>query len=83
LAEIGYGVAVVPSTVLIPTHLRALPLIQRKVSIGRWVTIAWDPRRSLSAYVEQFVDELAAYCRRDYPGRSLIRRAPALPQPKL
>ncbi|MBX9590140.1 MAG: LysR family transcriptional regulator [Hyphomonadaceae bacterium] len=82
LAEIGYGVAVVPSTVLVPARLRALPLVQRKASIGRWVTIAWDPRRSLSAYGEQFVDELVAYCRRDYPGRSTIQRAPQLPRPK-
>ena len=81
LAEIGYGIAVVPSTVIVPARLRALPLVQRNASIGRWVTIAWDPQRSLSAYARQFVDELAAYCRRDYPGRRIIQRAPPLPQP--
>jgi len=82
LAQVGYGVAVVPSTVLVPSRLRAVPLVQRKTSIGRWVTIAWNSRRSLSAYAEQFVEELAAYCRHDYPGRNTIRRAPPLPQPK-
>ena len=48
LAEIGYGIAVVPSTVIVPARLRTLPLVQRNASIGRWVTIAWDPQRSLS-----------------------------------
>jgi LysR family transcriptional regulator, cyn operon transcriptional activator len=81
LAEIGYGIAIVPSTVIVPARLRAIPLVQRNASIGRWVTVAWDPQRSLSAYARQFVDELAAYCRRDYPGRCIIQRAPPLPQP--
>ncbi len=82
LTGVGYGVAVVPSTVLVPSGVRALALVQREASIGRWLTIAWDPQRSLAAYAEQFVDELVSYCRRDYPGRNLIRRAPPLPRPK-
>ena len=82
LTRAGYGVAVVPATVLIPNGLHAVPLVQRGASIGRWVTIAWDPRRSLAAYAEQFVDELVAYCRRNYPGRDLMRRAPPLRRPK-
>lgn len=82
LTEMGYGVAVVPSTALIPTGVRAVPLIQRQASIGRWLTIAWDPQRSLSAYAEQFVEELVAHCKRAYPGRYLSRRAPPLPQPR-
>ena len=81
LAQIGYGIAVVPSTVLVSRRLRSVPLVQRKTSIGRWVTIAWNSRRSLSAYAEQFVDELVAYCRHDYPGRNAVRRAPPLPRP--
>ena len=82
LTGIGYGIAVVPSTVLIPSGVRALPLVQRAESIGRWLTVAWDPQRLLAAYAEEFVDELVAYCRHDYPGRNLIRRAPPLPRPK-
>jgi DNA-binding transcriptional LysR family regulator len=82
LTEMGYGVAVVPSTVQIPSGVRAVPLIQRQASIGRWLTIAWDSQRLLSAYAEQFVEELVAYCKRTYPGRHLTRRAPPLPQPK-
>lgn len=82
LTGVDYGVAVVPSTVLVPSGVRALPLIQRGASMGRWLTIAWDPQRLLAAYAEQFVEELVAYCKRTYPGRDLIRRAPPLPQPK-
>jgi hypothetical protein len=36
----------------------------------------------LAPYAEHFVKEIVAYCRRDYPGRDLIRRAPPLPKPK-
>jgi DNA-binding transcriptional LysR family regulator len=82
LAEVGYGVAVVPSTVLIPGGVRAVALVQRGRAIGRWLTIAWDPQRSLPAYAAQFADELVAHSRRDYPSRDLIRRAPLLPRPK-
>jgi DNA-binding transcriptional LysR family regulator len=80
LAREGYGVAVVPSTALVPREgVRAAPLVQRGVAIGRWLTAAWDPQRFLAPYAEQFVDELVAYCRRNYPGREFIRRAPPLP----
>jgi LysR family transcriptional regulator, cyn operon transcriptional activator len=82
LTAVGYGVAVVPSTVLVPSGVRALPLIQREASIGRWLTIAWDPRRLLATYADQFIDELVAYCKRTYPGREHARRAPPLPRPK-
>ena len=83
LTAVGYGIAVVPSTVRV-THdgVRAVPLVQRGAPIGRWLTIAWDPQRSLAPYARQFVDELVTYCRRDYPGRGFIRLAPALPRPK-
>ena len=77
----GYGVTVVPSTVRVPGGVRAVALVQRGASIGRWLTIAWDPQRSLPAYGDEFVDELTLYCRRDYPGRDLIRRVPPLPRP--
>lgn len=82
LAGMDYGIAVVPSNVALPASVRALPLIQRGASIGRWLTVAWDSRRMLAAYAEQFVDELAAHWRLDYPGRDLVRRAPPLPRPK-
>ena len=82
LAGMDYGIAVVSSNVAFSAGVHVLPLVQRGASIGRWLTVAWDPRRMLAAYAEQFVDELAAHWRRDYPGRDLVRRAPPLPRPK-
>jgi LysR family cyn operon transcriptional activator len=82
LAAAGYGVAVVPSTAALPSSVRAVPLVQRRASIGRWLTVAWNPRRLLAAYAEQFVEELVSHCSRAYPGREFARRAPPLPRPR-
>jgi DNA-binding transcriptional LysR family regulator len=82
LAATGYGFAILPSNARVPRDdVRAIPLTLRGASIGRWAHIAWDPQRFLAPYAEHFVTELAAHCRRDFPGRDLIKRAPALPQP--
>lgn len=81
LTRIGYGVAVVPSTLEIPKSVVALPLVQRGRAIGGWMTIAWDPRRLLATYAAQFVEELVAHCQRDFPNRDFVRGAPRLPQP--
>src|SRR5262249_27756446 len=82
LAQAGYGIAVVPSTVLVPRAVRAMPLLQRNAAVGRWFTVAWDPQRLLRPYAERFVDELAAYCKRTYPGSDYTRRAPMPPRPR-
>jgi hypothetical protein len=55
--------------------------MQHGASIGRWAHICWDPQRFLALYAEQFVTELATLCRRDFPGRALIKRCPPLPRP--
>ena len=82
LAQAGHGIAVVPSPVRIPrTGIRVAAVVYRGVSIGRWTVAAWDPQRFLPPYSVQFVDEVVAYCRRDYPGREHVRRAPQLPKP--
>lgn len=82
LAAAGYGVAVVPSTVVIPAgQVRGIPLLQRGTAIGRWLRVAWQPERTLSVFAQRFVDELWAHCQRDYPGRLLNRYAPKLPRP--
>ena len=84
LAATDYGIAIVPSNARVPRGtVRAVPLVHRGASIGRWASICWDPQRFLAPYAEQFVEEIATHCRRDYPGRDLIRGAPALPRPKL
>jgi DNA-binding transcriptional LysR family regulator len=82
LAQAGHGVAVVPSPVRIPrAGVRAAVVLHRGVSIGRWAVAAWDTQRFMPLYAVQFVDELVAYCRRDYPGHEYSRRAPPLPRP--
>lgn len=83
MARTGRGIAVVPSPVRIPRDgVRIVPVVHRGASIGRWTVAAWDARRFLAPCAEFFVGELAASVRRDYPGRGLVRRAPALPQPR-
>ena len=43
LAGAGYGIAVVPSTVVIPPgHVRGIPLLQRGAAVGRWLRVAWQ-----------------------------------------
>ena len=84
LAAVGYGVAVLPSTVAIRgAGVRAVPLVQRGTSLGRWSMVAWDGQRLLPRYAERFVDELVVYVRRGHPGREFTRRAPPLPRPKV
>ncbi len=83
LARTGDGVALVPSNVRIPPgSVRVLPLVHRGASIGRWTVVAWHKQRYLPPYAERFIDELAAYCRRNYPGLEFFKHAPPLPRPK-
>lgn len=83
LAQAGYGVAILPSNVRIPQgRLSVVPLVQRGAPIGRWLTIAWDPRRFLTPYAEQFVEEVVDYAR-TRPQPRFIRHAPSLPRPPL
>jgi len=82
LAGANYGVAIVPSIALaLDENLRAVPIVLRGVAIGHWEAICWDPRRLAPPYAQAFVDELAAYAVKTFPGRTFIRRAPALPKP--
>ena len=83
LAATDYGIAIVPSNAQVPAGIvRAVPLVHRGASVGRWAHIAWDPHRFLAPYAEQFVEELVVYVWRTYPGRKLIKRAPPIPRPK-
>jgi LysR family transcriptional regulator, cyn operon transcriptional activator len=83
LAGAGYGIAVVPSTVVVPrASVRPVPLVRGRVALGNWLTVAWDPLRVLVPFAEQFVEELVAHCGRAHPGREFIRRAAPPPRPK-
>src|SRR4029077_2793814 len=82
LAQAAYGIAIVPSNVRIPRRgLRIVPLVQHGVPIGRWVNLAWDPRRFLAPYAEQFVEELVRHTQRASANPGYTRRAPPLPNP--
>jgi hypothetical protein len=59
-----------------------MPLVLRGAPIGRWLSVAWDPRRFLAPYAEAFVEELAAYAKRAVAKPAFARRAPPLPRPK-
>jgi LysR family cyn operon transcriptional activator len=79
LGRAGYGIAVVPSTLLIPPGVAAIPLVQHGVAIGSWGTISRDRVRLLAPYAEQFVEELTAYCRRAHQTGGFAVKAPPLP----
>jgi LysR family cyn operon transcriptional activator len=84
LAALGYGVAIVPSTVVVRTEgVRIVPLVQNRSPLGRWSMVAWNRQRHLPQYARQFVDELVAHSQRDHPGKAFTRRAPPLPRPRL
>ncbi len=82
LAQAGYGIAIIPSNARVPRGMRAVPIVQRGTPLGRWASIAWDPRRFLAPYAEQFAEELVAYSRRAHPRPDLSRGVPPLPRPK-
>jgi LysR family transcriptional regulator, cyn operon transcriptional activator len=83
LAATDYGIAVLPSNARVPRGTtRTVPLVHRGEALGRWARIAWDPQRFLAPYAEEFISEVTAHCRRDYPGRDLVKRSPPLPRPK-
>lgn len=80
LAAVGYGVAVVPSNVLVTRRdLHLAPVMDGPSPIGGWLAASWHPRRFLPPFGDAFVDRLERFSRRAYPGRSVIRRAPPLP----
>ena len=84
LAASGDGAAIVSSHVSIPRNgVKAIPLTCRGKPIGRWIQAAWDRRRFFPPFAHQFVDELIAHVRRNYPGRDVVKRAPPLRRPKL
>jgi DNA-binding transcriptional LysR family regulator len=83
VAAAGYGIAIVPSNVLIPPKgVRRTPLVLRGASIGRWSAIAWHPQRFLPPYAASFVEEFVSHALRSNPGRNVVRRARPLPRPK-
>jgi DNA-binding transcriptional LysR family regulator len=82
-AETGHGIAIVPSTVVIPRgRFRVVPVVQGDAALGFWTVVCWDARRFLPSYGEQFVEELVAYTRHTHPGRRFGRAAPPVRPPE-
>jgi LysR family transcriptional regulator, cyn operon transcriptional activator len=76
LARAGYGVAVVPSTVLCGSKVHVAPLIAGGQTLGQWLGINWDPRRFLPRHAFDFIDALRARTQTTYPGQEFDRIAP-------
>jgi DNA-binding transcriptional LysR family regulator len=82
LAQDGYGVAIVPTTFRLDAPgIRAVPIVHAGRPLGGWGTVAWDPRRYLPPFGEQFVDALVRHFQRAYPGKRFARSAPPIPRP--
>ena len=84
LARTGYGIGILPSAVANPNDdVRLVPLAVRGAPIGKWAMLAWLPNRFRAPYVEAFAEELAVHAERHFPGRRLVRRAPAIRKPRI
>jgi DNA-binding transcriptional LysR family regulator len=77
LAEAGHGVAVVPSSLrFLSQKVQVLPILQKRQSLGSWVGVVHDARRSLPIHAASFIQELSAWLRAGYPGQRFDRTAP-------
>jgi LysR family cyn operon transcriptional activator len=71
LVKSGLGVAIIPSTVrLRKGHVPAIPLTHRHSPLGVWMHAFSNPMRFTPPVVNSFVDELSAYTKKHYPGKS-------------
>jgi DNA-binding transcriptional LysR family regulator len=81
-ARAGYGVAVVPSVLLMNKRaVKTLPVLAAGKSLGRWLAIAWNAQRAQPPYLAEFVNLLAQALKRDYPGDE-YRFAPGIKTPR-
>ena len=81
LAEVGHGVAIIPSNIALERAVRCVMLTAHGAPIGRWSSVVWNQHRFLPPYAKDFADELAAEVAKSFPGRELIRRAPQIARP--
>ena len=81
-ARAGYGVAVVPTVLIMSGRgVKALPVLASGKSLGRWLAFVWNAQRAQPAYVAEFGDLLVASSR-DYPGQE-FNYAPGLRRPRV
>jgi DNA-binding transcriptional LysR family regulator len=68
-AKAGYGVAIVPSLLIMDRRgMKALPVLVGGKSLGRWLAIAWDGGRLHPPYLAGLADVLATALARIFPG---------------
>ncbi|HEY1289485.1 MAG TPA: LysR family transcriptional regulator [Burkholderiales bacterium] len=80
-ARSGYGIAVVPSVLIMNKRgLTVLPIVAAGRSLGRWLAINWHEKRQ-PPYLARLSDMLAASLARQYPG-SEYEYAPRIDVPK-
>jgi DNA-binding transcriptional LysR family regulator len=78
LCEVGYGVAIVPSTITLEHHkVKALPIRAGKSSLGVWTAFVYE-RQSVPPHVQAFIEQAARQLKSDYPGAQL--KLPPLPR---
>ncbi len=68
LAEAGHGVAIIPS--LVPTHryaLRTVRIAHEGKPLREPLGVAWDKRRVLPRYAQDFAELIAAHARKLFP----------------
>lgn len=71
LAEVGHGVAIVPSVVSLAGHgVAARPIRSGGQLMGSWSSLVWDRRRSTES-VMSFVDIATRVLQKGYPGSEL------------
>lgn len=71
LAEVGHGIAIVPSTVnLAGRQVKARAIRSEGQPIGTWTSLVWDRRRATEA-VRSFVEVAVRILQKDYPGCDL------------
>jgi DNA-binding transcriptional LysR family regulator len=81
-AQAGYGIAVVPSVLIMNKRaVKAMPVLAAGQSLGRWLAVAWNAQRSQPPYLAEFVDLLAESLSGNYPGRE-YRFAPSIQLPR-
>jgi LysR family cyn operon transcriptional activator len=82
LAASGYGIAIVPSPVSLPSKgVSVKALVHKNVAVGRWAVIAWHPKRLLPPYGQRFVEEFVAHAPDLDPGTKYVAGAPPVIRP--
>ena len=71
LSEVGYGVAIMPSTIALEHHkVKALPIRSGKRFLGVWTALVFD-KQNTSLHVKAFIELAARQLKSDYPGAQL------------